>query len=114
MTAGLVGRTALITGSGHGIGAAIATTLAQAGVDVILRARTAGQLDDTANAVSATASSVEVSHRDYLSEQRQPAHHGHRRPAVQPPGRCSDQQRGRCRAPRRPHQDQSGTTTAGL
>lgn len=60
MTARLVGKTALITGSGHGIGAAIATGLAQAGVDVILLARTAAQLDETANAIRASASSVEV------------------------------------------------------
>ncbi|MGW5465885.1 MocR-like pyridoxine biosynthesis transcription factor PdxR [Streptomyces sp. NPDC003996] len=60
MTAGLVGKTALIIGSGHGIGAAIATGLAQAGVDVILLARTVDQLDETANTISATASTVEV------------------------------------------------------
>lgn len=60
MTAGLVGKTALITGSGHDIGAAIATGLAQARVDVILLARTADQLDETANAIRASASSVEV------------------------------------------------------
>lgn len=36
MTAGVVGKTALITGAGRGIGAAIATGLAQAGADVIL------------------------------------------------------------------------------
>ncbi|WP_329360019.1 MocR-like pyridoxine biosynthesis transcription factor PdxR [Streptomyces sp. NBC_01483] len=60
MTAGLVGKTALITGSGHDIGAAIATGLAQAGVDVILLARTTDQLDETANAIRASASSVEV------------------------------------------------------
>lgn len=60
MTAGLVGETALITGSGHGIDAAIATGLAHAGVNVILLAPTADQLDETTNAIRASASSVEV------------------------------------------------------
>lgn len=46
MTAGLVSRTALITGAGRGIGAAIATGLAKAGANVILLARTADQLND--------------------------------------------------------------------
>jgi GntR family transcriptional regulator / MocR family aminotransferase len=60
MTARLVGKIALVTGSGHGIGAAIATGLAQAGVDVILLVRTVDQLDETVNAIKASASSVEV------------------------------------------------------
>lgn len=54
MTAGLVGKTALIIGSGDGIGAAIATGLGQAGVDVILLARTVDQLDEAANTISAS------------------------------------------------------------
>lgn len=60
MTAELTGKTALITGAGRGIGAEIATGLAKAGADVILLARTANQLDETANAIRASASRVEV------------------------------------------------------
>ena len=47
MTADLAGKTALITGSGRGIGRAIALGLADAGARVILLARTAGQLEET-------------------------------------------------------------------
>ncbi|MFF2999480.1 SDR family NAD(P)-dependent oxidoreductase [Streptomyces sp. NPDC057950] len=54
MTAGLVGETALITGSGRGIDAAIATGLAHAGVDVIPLSRTANQLNETVIAIRAS------------------------------------------------------------
>ena len=47
MTADFAGKTALITGSGRGIGRAIALGLADAGARVILLARTAEQLDET-------------------------------------------------------------------
>ena len=46
MTADLAGKNALITGSGRGIGRAIALGLADAGARVILLARTAGQLEE--------------------------------------------------------------------
>jgi len=47
VTADFAGKTALITGSGRGIGRAIALGLADAGARVILLARTAAQLEET-------------------------------------------------------------------
>jgi NAD(P)-dependent dehydrogenase (short-subunit alcohol dehydrogenase family) len=47
VTADFAGKTALITGSGRGIGRAIALGLADGGARVILLARTAGQLEET-------------------------------------------------------------------
>ena len=50
----LDGRVAIITGAGKGIGAAIATTFAAAGADVVLMARTASDLDEVAGQVAAS------------------------------------------------------------
>ena len=44
MAGQLTGKTALITGAGRGIGRAIAVELARAGADVLLTARSAGEL----------------------------------------------------------------------
>lgn len=47
----LDGQVAIVTGSGRGIGAAIATALADAGADVVVTARTVAQLEQTASLV---------------------------------------------------------------
>jgi 7-alpha-hydroxysteroid dehydrogenase len=49
----LTGQTAIVTGAGRGIGAAIARTFAEAGADVLLAARTKEQLDAVATDVQA-------------------------------------------------------------
>ncbi len=46
-------RVAVVTGAGRGIGAAAAIALAQAGADVVISARTAGQLEQVAQQVEA-------------------------------------------------------------
>lgn len=60
MTAEFAGKTALITGAGRGIGAAIATGLSRAGSDVVLLARTAEQLRATASSIRAAVPGAEV------------------------------------------------------
>jgi len=51
MAGQLTGKTALITGAGRGICRAIAVELARAGADVLLTARSAGELADAVSAV---------------------------------------------------------------
>jgi len=49
----LTGKSALVTGGGSGIGAAMADALAQAGATVIIAARREGQLAETVQRLSA-------------------------------------------------------------
>jgi NAD(P)-dependent dehydrogenase (short-subunit alcohol dehydrogenase family) len=55
MSAPLAGRHALVTGAGGGIGAAIATALAEAGASVSLAGRRRGPLEDVARGIGARA-----------------------------------------------------------
>jgi len=48
------GQVAVVTGAGRGLGAATAVALAEAGADVLISARTAGQLDVVAERIRAT------------------------------------------------------------
>jgi 7-alpha-hydroxysteroid dehydrogenase len=56
----LDGRVAVVTGAGRGIGAAAAVALAEAGADVVIAARTAGQLRRTADAIEAAGPKAHV------------------------------------------------------
>ena len=49
----LEGKIAVVTGAGRGIGKAIALGLADAGADVVVAARTASDIEDTANGITA-------------------------------------------------------------
>ncbi len=53
-------QVAVVTGAGRGLGAATAVALAEAGADVILSARTAGQLDEVAAQVRAAGRRAHV------------------------------------------------------
>jgi NAD(P)-dependent dehydrogenase (short-subunit alcohol dehydrogenase family) len=49
----LLGRTAIVTGAGRGIGRAISLVLAEAGADVVVAARTTAEIESVANEVRA-------------------------------------------------------------
>ena len=52
MDLGLAGKVALVTGGSKGIGAAIAASLSQEGVRVVLCARTTAEVERTASAIA--------------------------------------------------------------
>lgn len=54
----LTGKTALVTGAGRGIGLAAATALAQAGASVTLAARSGGEVEAAAAAITAAGGSA--------------------------------------------------------
>ena len=66
----LIGRVALITGAGRGIGRAIALRLAQAGATLVLAARTESQLQETAMAAKRFGSEISIIPTDVTSDQQ--------------------------------------------
>ncbi|MGI8780082.1 MAG: SDR family NAD(P)-dependent oxidoreductase [Solirubrobacteraceae bacterium] len=65
----LAGRQALVTGAGRGIGRACALALAEAGADVALVARSAGELDQVAREVQERGRRARVVAADLCREQ---------------------------------------------
>lgn len=63
----LRGRRALVTGAGRGIGAAIATRLAEAGAEVVAANRTYAHVEELAGDLTAQGLSVRPAHFDDLS-----------------------------------------------
>lgn len=71
-TGWLRGKTAVVTGASRGIGRSTAEALARAGMRVVLAARSAGELDQAAQALrdegcDATANPCDVSHPDEVT-----------------------------------------------
>lgn len=65
---GIEGKTAIVTGASRGIGQVIALTLAEAGADVVVTARTERQINDTAARISRMGRRVLVVPADVIKE----------------------------------------------
>jgi NADP-dependent 3-hydroxy acid dehydrogenase YdfG len=73
MASAVSGKVAIVTGGASGIGAALATKLAQGGAEVWIADRQIGQAEQLAQRLSgggATAHAIEVDVRDYPSVER--------------------------------------------
>jgi 7-alpha-hydroxysteroid dehydrogenase len=66
------GQVAIVTGAGRGIGAASAIALAEAGADVVVAARTAEQLQATAEAIEAAGRRARVVVADLVDLEQAP------------------------------------------
>ena len=62
----LSGQLALVTGAGRGIGEACARSLAFAGAEVVLTARSASQLENVQNEITSTGGKASVHVADLL------------------------------------------------
>src|SRR5947209_7148612 len=65
----LTGRRALVTGSGQGIGLALATDLAQAGARVVLNGRDPAKLERAGSALRANGVKVELASFDVTEQE---------------------------------------------
>ena len=62
----LSGQLALVTGAGRGIGEACARSLAMAGAEVVLTARSAKQLEDVRNEITSSGGKASIHVADLL------------------------------------------------
>ena len=69
MTVDLKGKTALVTGSGRGIGKSIAIALAEAGAEVAVAARTSQEVEKTVSEIGANGGKASAMTADISSEE---------------------------------------------